>query len=159
MEPLLRVRLVIHKSRMVAHSCGCRRDQGCSGRVHEKTLPSSCPWYRTSLNQGQNTAPRDGHVNVPNKLERRDLNIPAPPSAAPPHDPLSQASELPFRLLPSWCVIGVPSSQSDRPIGPCSREYSLCCILPLQEGKGSDGWVDRSRPQLQHDNRASIHGV
>ena len=92
--------------------------------------------------------PRDGHVNVPNKLERCDLDIPAPASTGLPHDELSQGSEPPFCLPPSWRVIGVPSSQSDRPIRPGSREYSLRGILSLQEGKGGDGRMDRSGPQL-----------
>ena len=102
---------------------------------------------------------KDGQVNVPNKLERRDLNVPAPPGAGLPHDQLSHGSELPFRLPPSRCVIGVPGSQSDCPIEPGSRKYPPRSILPLQEGQGSYGWVDRSGPQLQHSNRASIHGV
>lgn len=91
-------------------------------------------------------APRDGRVNIPNKLECRDLNIPASTNTGLPHHQLSQGSEPPLRLPPSWCVIGVPSSQGDRPIGPGSCKYSLRGILPFQEGKGSDGWVDRSGP-------------
>lgn len=68
MGPPPRMRSMIHKSRVVAHSCDCRRDQGCSGRVHEKTFPSSCPWYRTSLNRGQDVVLRTGMSTYPTNL-------------------------------------------------------------------------------------------
>lgn len=77
-------------------------------------------------------------VRLPYKLECGDLDVSAFPGTGLPHDQLSQNLELPFRFPSSWCIIGVPGSECNCPIGSGGRNHSLRNILPFQKGEGSD---------------------